>query len=220
MHFMHMNGQTVSGTILEPGGLPLQSTAVLSDINPIVPYVYGALERAIADSTAFFPQGDSVDPFLFPNLVRYYAHRYLKGAPEEIDGFLIERLSNNGIFFVFGAYRIRVWKADEGQLPAPGNSDRRLEFFEQPELFPGMRLMKLAIIWDTTNKGTLRNLMLVCPKGDGNPSTEIGQVHWQIEIPHPATNIKAAEAAQVVGDDLELETPAELKIKRAASSND
>ena len=80
--------------------------------------------------------------------------------------------------------------------------------------------MKLAIIWDTTNKGTLRNLMLVCPKGDGNPSTEIGQVHWQIEIPHPATNIKAAEAAQVIGDDLELEAPAELRIKRAASSND
>ena len=110
MHFMHMNGQTVSGSILEPGGLPLQFILCVSDINPIVPYVYAALERAIADGTAFFPQGDSVDPFLFPNLVRYYAHRYLKGAPEEIDGFYIERLSNNGIFFAFGAYRIRVWK--------------------------------------------------------------------------------------------------------------
>lgn len=217
---MHMNRQELPGT-LESGGLPLQSTAVLSDISPILPYIYSALERAIADSTAFFPQAAAVDPFLFPNLVRYYAHKYLEGAPQEIDGFLIERLSNNGIFFSFGAYRIRVWKADEGQLPAPGNSDRRLEFFEQPELFPGMRSMKLAIIWDTTSKGSLRNLMLVCPKGDGNPSAEIGQAHWQIEIPHPATAIKVAETSEIiVNDDLELETPAEPRVRRAASSND
>ena len=213
---IHTNARTTS----EPGGLPLQSAAVLADINPIVPSVYSALERAIADSTTFFPQGEAVDPFLFPNLVRYYAHKYLEGAPKEIDGFLVERLSNNGLFFTFGAYHLRVWKADEGQLPAPGNSDRRLEFFEQPELFPGMRLMKLAIIWDTTNKGSLRNLMLVCPKGDGNPSSETGQAHWQIEIPHPATTVKVVATADADAEDLELETPNDLKKARSASGND
>lgn len=215
-----MNGQWLSEGNSMASGIPLQSVAVLEDIEPIIPYIYAALERAIADSTGFFPQGETVDPFLFPNLVRYHVHKNLEAAPQEIDGFLIERLSNNGIFVRFGSYQIRVWKADEGQLPAAGNSDRRLEFFEQPELFPGMRVLKLAIIWDTTNKGTLRNLMLVCPKGDGNPSNEIGQAHWQIEIPHPATTIKRTEVAETTIDDLELEIPVKPEMKRAMGSDD
>jgi hypothetical protein len=213
---MHMNKQSPSSH--EQIGLPLQSAAVLADISQIVPYIYESLERAIMDSTGFFPQGEPVDPFLFPNLVRYYAHRYLADAPKEIDGFVIERLSNNGLFLVFGGYHIRVWKADEGQLPAAGNSERRLEFFEQPELFPGMRLLKLAIIWDTTNRGTLKNLMLVCPKGDGNPSTETGQAHWQIEIPHPAMSVAVTPTADSSVEDLELELPSSV-LKTSISGN-
>lgn len=213
-----MNKSFVSPDRSEQLGLPLQSSAVLEEIRVIAPYVYAALERAIAESTAFFSDGETVDPFLFPNLVRYYAHKYLEDAPKEVDGFLVERLSNNGIFLKFGGYLIRVWKADEGQLPAPGNSDGRLNFFEQPELFPGMRLLKLAIIWDTTSKGTLRNLMLVCPKGDGNPSSEIGQAHWQIEIPHPAVAVTATSNLEPIVEDLELEIPVNQRKAASASS--
>lgn len=205
----------------DPGrvGLPLRSTAVLEELNPIVTPVYNALERAIEESNSYFSEQEHViDPFLFPNLVRYNALQHLEDAQKEVDGLHIEKLSNNGIFMRFMGYRIRVWKADEGELPAPGNGDGRLKFFEQPDLFPGMRFMNLAIIWDATSKGTLKNLMLVCPKGDGNPSNVTGQAHWQIEIPHPATQVAAAEVFETTVDDLQLEKS--TTIKKASSQDD
>ena len=80
--------------------------------------------------------------------------------------------------------------------------------------------MKLAIIWDTTQKGTLKNLMLVCPKGDGNPNTETGQAHWQIEIPHPAMSVKAMSTADSSTEDLELELPSVPHKTASANGND
>ena len=132
---MHMNVQTPFSSF-EYQGLPLQSAAVLNEISEIVPYVYDALERAIMDSTGFFPQGEKVDPFLFPNLVRYYAHKYLENAPKELDGFVIERLSNNGLFLVFGGYHIRVWKADEGHCQQLGTPNAACSFSSNPNSFP------------------------------------------------------------------------------------
>lgn len=199
-------------------GRPLQSAAVLEDLQPVLPLIYEAFERAIEESKSFFKEGKGIDPFLFPNLVRYYALEYLESGPWEIDDFSIDRLSNNGIFLRFKDYRIRVWKADEGELPAPGTSESKRIFYEQPDLWEGMRFVKLAIIWDTTSKGTLKNLILACPNGDGSPNTA-GQAHWQIEIPHPATHITAATAFQDSDDDLILEKPTSVK-KATTDNND
>jgi hypothetical protein len=200
--------------------LPFESAEVLGAIQPIVGPIYGGLEEAIDLAKQFFPEGKKIDPFLFPNLVRYYALERLEPVSLEIDRFLVNRLSNNGISVRYGEYHMRIWKADEGELPPPGYSQTKVDFYEQRELFPGMRYLKLAVIWDVTSAGTLKKLLLVCPKGDGPPFAN-GQAHWQIEIPHPVTAISAdKELAQQATDDLPLKKPATKKKASGQTGND
>src|SRR5579885_1094017 len=200
--------------------LPFESAEVLQAIEPIVESVYRALEDAIDLGKQFFPEGKRIDPFLFPNLVRYHTLERLQPASLEIDQFVIERLSNNGISMRFREYQIRIWKADEGELPAPGYSQSKIQFYEQQELFAGMRYLKLAIIWDVTPAGTLKKLLLVCPKGDGPPFAN-GLAHWQIEIPHPATKISAPpRATNAASDDLPLTRIGGIKKVSGDEGND
>ena len=111
---------------------------------------------------------------------------------------------------------LRVLKALEGQLPAPGVSRARQAFWQQQLLFdydaPSAAELRpslnLLVLWEADAAYTLRRLWLVCPRV-GGLSRESVAAYWLTEIPHPtvwrSTAAEARPEAPVEGsDDLDI----------------
>jgi hypothetical protein len=185
---------------------PQVALRLLSDYTPTI---YRIFEAAIHESRAYFEEhGEEIDRYLFPNLVRYHALR-LFGRDENKNGdYSIIRLSNNGIKIAHRACLIRIWKADEGELPAAGDSETKLDYYYQPYLpnfFEETGVPpKLAIIWDLDFGFNLNKLILACPKGSENPY-QPGEAHWYVEIPHPVAAAEVFTSTNQDVDDLELQ---------------
>lgn len=197
---------------------------VLEELTPVLPFIYGGVEDAIQQTRDFFPEGKPVDASLAPNLVRYFVKEYIdhkSSADSQLSvssQFRRETLPNNGLFLHFGSYRIRILKADEGELPLPGPSRARRRFYEQTlpnwaqisgEEQPNP--VNLVILWDVNSEYALDDLSIACPKDVGESRGSV-QVHWRADIPHPAlahTNNNGSPAQDADAgdiDDLDLTT--------------
>ena len=146
--------------------------------------------------------------------MRYQAKRYLARLghdAQEDDGeaYAFQTLPNNGLSLSYRGdllYVLRILKALEGQLPAPGASRARQAFWQQQlifdyaapsaaELRPSLNLL---VLWETDAAYTLRRLSLVCPKV-GALTRESVAAYWTIEIPHPTSRGRAAPRAPCPG---------------------
>lgn len=178
----------------------------LEKLRSLHPLVYQAIEQAVEEAREFFSREKTpYEPYLFANLVRYKTRRLLAELADGPIMFGLSNLANNGIEIEYDGIVIRVWKADEGQLPAPGVSRAKQEFYYQPYL-PDLDIspepVRLAVIWDTDSDHGLRELLLVCPKGANEPWMP-GESHWLIPIPHPATAMKPAGGLAEATPDVE-----------------
>ena len=200
---------------------------VLRALAPLWPPLYTALEWATQQTRAYFDaEATPVDRHLAPSLVRYQAKRYLArlghAAREEDDeAYALQTLPNNGLSLSYRGdrlYVLRILKALEGELPAPGASRARQAFWQQQLLFdydaPSAAELRpslnLLVLWETDAAYTLRRLSLVCPKV-GALTRDSVAVYWMIEIPHPtvarAPAIPGGRAPEVptdTRDDLEI----------------
>jgi hypothetical protein len=191
---------------------------VLQALAPLWPPLYTALEGATQQTRAYFDaEGAPLDRHLAPSLVRYQAKRQLArlghAAQEDDEAYAFQTLPNNGLSLSYRGdllYVLRILKALEGQLPAPGASRARQAFWQQQlifdyaapsaaELRPSLNLL---VLWETDAAYTLRRLSLVCPKV-GALTRESVAVYWTIEIPHP--NVARALATPA-GHALEVPT--------------
>jgi hypothetical protein len=152
--------------------------------------------------------------------VRYEVKQYLAAHGEEIEeGFQQADLANNGLWVKVGDDHVRILKADEGGVPAPGDSKARQAYFRQ-ELLPGIvgdapatqSGRNFLIIWDVDENYTLTGLRLAYPKSGTASSVE---VEWIIDIPHPAEAITQVPAVQPV-EDLPISADVEEGSKAAA----
>jgi hypothetical protein len=181
--------------------------SVSADLKPLTDALYEVIERAVADAQAYLdakrvelrgPDGDdAIDPYVFSQLVRFYASELLASSSFAELGYRLERLPNCGIYLEYLGYLIRLWKADEGKLPAPGASLSKQDFYQQP-LFAEDRPRKLAVLWETYKSGKV-SLILACPSGEGEP-WQPGQSHWELTIPHPATTSEQVRESVAVDD--------------------
>lgn len=208
---------------------------VLAQLQPIVPPVYSAIEGALQRTREFF-ENDlvDVDRSLAPNLVRYYAKRFLiaEGLPTEYEqsdaaDYELRHLPNNGLCLNYDRHEIRILKADDGELPAPGPSMSRQKFWNWngqlsfnftygDDLREGseekLASLHLIILWDVDPlKYKLKRLLLGCPiSGDETTAS----AYFLEELPHPIEAIELVEAGNevAVADDLDLD----LKVKERA----
>jgi hypothetical protein len=184
---------------------------VLRALAPVWPSLYTALEWATQQTRAYFDaEGTPIDRHLAPSLVRYQAKRHLAhlghdAQEEEGEAYAFQTLPNNGLSLSYRGdllYVLRILKALEGQLPAPGASRARQAFWHQQlifdyaapsaaELRPSLNLL---VLWETDAVYTLRRLSLVCPKV-GALTRESVATYWTIEIPHP--NVARAQMPPV-----------------------
>jgi hypothetical protein len=209
---------------------------VLQALAPVWPPLYTALEWATQQTRAYFDaEGMPVDRHLAPSLVRYQAKRSLAwlghNAQEEDEAYAFQTLPNNGLSLSYRGdllYVLRILKALEGQLPAPGASRARQAFWQQQlifdyaapsaaELRPSLNLL---VLWETDAAYTLRRLSLVCPKVGGLTRESVA-AYWTVEIPHPTvwrpTSPAPMPEASVEGrDDLEIRVRRGVEASREA----
>jgi hypothetical protein len=175
---------------------------VLCALTPLWSPLYTALEWATQQTRAYFEtEGAPIDRHLAPSLVRYQAKRQLarlghNAQEEEGEAYAFQTLPNNGLSLSYRGdhlYVLRILKALEGQLPAPGASRARQAFWQQQMLFdydvPSSAEMRpslnLLVLWETDAAFTLRRLSLVCPRVGGLTRESVA-AYWTVEIPHPA----------------------------------
>ena len=203
---------------------------VLQALAPLWPPLYTALEWATQQTRVYFQaEGAPVDRHLAPSLVRYQAKRQLARLghdvqEEEGEGYAFQPLPNNGLSLSYRGdllYVLRVLKALEGQLPAPGASRARQAFWHQQLLFdyaaPSAAEMRpslnLLVLWEADAAYTLRRLSLVCPKV-GALTRESVAAHWAVEIPHPSL---AWARAAPTGPTPEGRDDLEIRLRRPAA---
>jgi hypothetical protein len=140
-------------------------------------------------------------------------------------------LPNNGLSLSYRGdhlYVLRLLKAQEGQLPAPGASRARQAFWHQQLLFdydaPAAAELRpslnLLVLWEADAAYTLRRLSLVCPKVGGLTRESVA-AYWVAEIPHPTVWRSASptlmpEAPMGGRDDLEIRVRREVGAGREA----
>ena len=165
--------------------------------------------------------------------MRYQAKRHLArlghDAQEEAgEAYAFQTLPNNGLSLSYRGdhlYVLRILKALEGQLPAPGASRARQAFWQQQLLFdydaPSAAELRpslnLLVLWETDAAYTLRRLSMVYPK-IGALTRESVAAYWMTEIPHTDVwrpmSTAAMPAAPMEGrDDLEI------RVRRAVEAS-
>jgi len=179
---------------------------VLNFLAPILPKIYSALDHGTSEVCEFFEKKalGIIDPYLAPNIVRYFALRELKkldqnGKEEDVN---LDNIPNNGIYIHCGGYHIRILKSSNGQLPFPGRSISRQEFYQQHFKFyeEGVNLL---ILWDVNPPYNLSTMYIVCPKDVGIYREPV-PVHWQFPIPDKFLFGIEAETASEEIHDLQL----------------
>jgi hypothetical protein len=212
-------------------------THVMKALAPVWPPLYTALEWATQQTRAYFEtEGVPIDRHLAPSLVRYQAKRYLARLGHDVqeeagEAYAFQTLPNNGLSLSYRGdhlYVLRVLKALEGQLPAPGASRARQAFWQQQQLFdydaPSAAELRpslnLLVLWEADAGYTLRRLSLVCPRV-GALTRESVAAYWVTEIPHPnvwrsTAAVPLPEAVMEGRDDLEIRLRREVEASREA----
>ena len=109
----------------------------------------------------------------------------------------------------------RVLKADEGDVPIPGPSERKQKFYSQAQLvFPFMAgeeevgespEVNFIVLWDVP-PGSYSNLalVLVCPKAGGTTRDSV-EIYWGQTLPHPADEMPTPSGGEEAEDlDIKL----------------
>ena len=180
-------------------------------IEPLRSLMWQALEYGIQVAKLHFGENNLVDGSLGSHIVRYHARQF----PRSHD-ISCEAVPLSGVAFRWAGYYIRVLKADEGALPAPGRSERKQHFYCQTqlslfsveageaELDPEINLV---VLWDVT-RGSFNNLtlMLACPRAGGITRDSV-EAYWYRPLEHPtqdgATQQNLANT-EIGSDDLDI----------------
>lgn len=171
----------------------MDKTDAQERLGPLPSLIYRAVEYGVEKAKTYsLHEKISLSPWCFGNLVRSQALSYLEKHNQL--GFELYRLPLDGIEIRYNGCRIRHWKANEdGELPPPRGSQTKLEYYQQ-ELFPlsaygpDALLLKLVALWELDEHQNLSSVKLVCPSGSDD-NWEPSQIHWSIDIPHPATDL-------------------------------
>jgi hypothetical protein len=180
----------------------------LADLSWLHPELYRAFEHGVYKGKTHF-EGESLDwdASAFSTIVRLHAKSYLK--TKNLDAVEIEQVNLSGLSLRVPKYQIKMWKSEGSDLPVPGASEPKHEFYQQP-LFPNgteqPNPLRLAALWNIDRQKNLAAVWLVCPKYGDEKSAE---AHWCVKIPDPALASIPVVAAPTVLSDLPIKRKAE-----------
>lgn len=174
--------------------VPTGSEEVLEDLRRELALVGQALEAGTQVARTFFEDnGWEVDRILSPHIVRSAVKRVLEAAGHKVEEMTSEDLANNGLMYHCRRYSVRVLKAQDGVLPAPGPSRRRRAFFNQmptQQRLDGWatlsgehapRIEHVVVCWDVNRDYELVDLYLARPKA-GSATQTSAEIDWIIPL--------------------------------------
>lgn len=200
--------------------------SAMRDLARVITTIYTALDSGIFKAREFFQKQENedekkVDRYLAPNIVRFHAVRYLRRAGQDAyddneNEMNMSLIPNNGIHVNYGRYKIKILKSNKGDLPIPGHSLSRRNFYDQPFLRyvdnEDFLDIKLILLWNVDQSYTLGKLSLACPKS-GELTRESVSHHWHCNIPTKILYGEFNETDIITPDeilDLELESDIDL----------
>ncbi len=195
---------------------------VIHDLSALWPRLSVALEHGTNKVVEFFERevtDKKIDPYLAPNLVRFHALQSLRAAgvasQADVD-FNLQHVPNNGICLAVGKYRLRILKANDGGVPAPGQSVPKNLFYRQQSIKftteDGVDVLEdvinLLVVWDVTYPYHLFEIVLACPKHANETKASVA-LYWEEPLPFvPATIIEVTPASQEEDLPISLNQPA------------
>jgi hypothetical protein len=165
----------------------------LEDIRPIIGRLIAAFDHATGEARATAEERE-YDGSYFSHQVRFEAKMELKGSGIEAEDCELEDTPNTGICIAHPGYSIRVLRSQDGEIPDPGDSDRRKRFLEQqseqlnlfqedqtPGHSPEREPTHLVMLWETVGR-FFSGFWLICPDG-------VGRQHFKHWLPRPEFGI-------------------------------
>ncbi|HBB95553.1 MAG TPA: hypothetical protein DC054_09190 [Blastocatellia bacterium] len=175
----------------------------LSKLQPFLSHIYPMFEAAVSEATVeeFTSKGyEDIDGCHHSSAIRIRVRRLLDNKPSHLK-YDTEPLNNNGLEVWHKGHNIKFFKGVNGRPPAPGKSEKRKAFYQQPLFGDHFRAEKLVGIYNVAGDGTFMGLDLACPK-DITSEYGIPELHWSIPVPHPATLQTADAKYQQSPDEL------------------
>lgn len=197
----------------------LSPEIVMQELSPLFPSIYSALDFGAGKAKEFFEkqetlEGKNIDLYLAPHLVRYYALNFLKrnGQDAREDNELsLDNIPFNGIHINHGCYQIKILKSNKGDLPVPGHSKTRREYYDQRFIDFGngeLQDVKLILLWNVDMFYGLGILSLAFPKS-GGITRESVTAHWHCKIPE-----KMLYGKYMITDKITVEEILDLPIEK------
>lgn len=184
---------------------------MLARISSLVPLLYQSTDRAAQQARAFFDGKQRIDPYLFPNLFRYFAKEQLDSGGQEVEDLGRDDLPNNGLLVRFNGLQLRILKAYNGSVPPPGDSEPKIAYYNQQLPLPLSSLIQtrgetriewnLIVLWDVSAEYLMRPLRLALPRSGRDNDVD---VDWIATIPNPILSIQASPDQEAPpADDLD-----------------
>jgi hypothetical protein len=196
----------------------LSAQEALEMLSEVHPEVHRGLDHGCSRARIFFQAAgnEMLDRSLRSMLVRYWAKIHLQSSFHDVQ---LDNLSLCGLSLLLNemksgsrtyTVRLKIWKSVEDQLPAPGNSGQKVQFYTQPHLpFPKteegdpQEVLRFAVLWNQTTDGILAPLWLVAPK-NFNEATGAIDVWWSVSVPDPASSIAVPSRRSEPRPDLDI----------------
>ncbi len=170
------------------------SEEVLQDLLRELALLCESIEAGTQVAREFFEERDwEVDRVLAPHIVRSVVKRVLETTGHRVEEMESEDLANNGLLYHCRRYSIRVLKAQDGVLPAPGPSERRQDFFNQRPTQQRIlgwaaasgeeepKIVHLVVCWDVDHEYELAELYLALPKAGSATKTSV-EPEWIVPL--------------------------------------
>jgi hypothetical protein len=185
---------------------PEETLNALSDLHP---EIFRAFEHGVFKAKSYFEsEALEWDASAFSTIVRLHAKAYL--CAKGLDAVEVERVNLCGLSLRVPGHYIKMWKADGSELPVPGTSEPKQEFYQQP-LFPPdadhASPLRLAVLWNVDWQKNLSAAWLVCPKYGDERSAE---AHWCVRIPDPALSLERRGTSPIPPTDLPIQRKLEI----------
>lgn len=206
---------------------------VLHDLEDVLVLISQAIDYGIFKAKEFAHRennGKIDDRSMAAHHARYFAIKYLRfhghSAVEEAeddpyamssDPYSLQRVPNTGILLKSGRYQIRIRRAQNGGIPAPGESTSRQLYYQQaqgklnfPDLAdPPPKGINLITYWDVVVPYEFSALAIACPKYAKATQSSV-EVWWEAPLPLIAHYpIMKYVQSEIDDDDLDLELDGE-----------
>ena len=151
------------------------------DLKSIIDRLFPAFQDGINEARDYASKKNHFDGSFFSHQVRFLAKLNLKNDGIEAEDCELEDTANSGLCLLSAKYRVRVLKSADGEIPDPGDSDRRkrylnqqpeqqMELFEyKPVVTAGMERepAHVVFLWEIDSEKFFTGVWVACPNGIG-----------------------------------------------------